>query len=64
MVRASEEMWVVGNHSVKYSFSEVLIQLNSRLHANGMVFLRAYHAGATVFHMPLSTHGISFNIDL
>ena len=29
-----------------------------------MVFLRANHVGATVLHMPLSNHIISFNINL
>ena len=32
--------------------------------ALAMVFLRANHAGATVLHMPLLNHGISFNITL
>ena len=32
--------------------------------AFAMVFLRANHAGSTVLHMPLSNHGVSFNINL
>ena len=58
-------------HSVKYSFSELLIQLNSTLRkleenrANlfGLFGVR-YGTPTTVLQMPFSNHGISFNISL
>ena len=62
---------------MKYSVSEVLIQISSRLReqeenrANlfGLFGVRygiptANHAGATVLYMPLSNQGISLNINL
>ena len=57
----------------KYNFWKVELETESAIRkkhyyldgsAFAMVFLQAKHAGATVLHMQLWTHDISFNIDL